>query len=232
MRISRFVYTLGFIGVFLLGIVSCSTNSTLSDLETPQISKENALESSQTDKSSPSNTLKATALSSTSLDRLYKSGVHVVTTNLNNYSYPTCVSTNPSGKCTSANTAQSLSGYSYEGRLGGILINQEANTRAIYECYVDTEYVTVNFFYGDSYFLRKWGSFLSTGSNCEGRSKTGLAGYLFISPPNGIATVPVYRCLAGNVWYAFLKQVPDHFATNNPNCEGRTNEGLLGYALQ
>ena len=123
MKISRFIYAFGFIGILSLSIVSCGTNSTLSDLKTSEISKENALKGLQTNESSSSNTLKATAFSSTSLDRFYKSSVHVVTTSLNNYSYPTCVAYNPSGKCVNANTAQLLSGYSYEGRLGGILTN-------------------------------------------------------------------------------------------------------------
>jgi hypothetical protein len=49
-------------------------------------------------------------------------------------------------------------------------------------------------------------------------------GYIYSSPPSGITTVPLYRCLivAGNI--------VDHFVSGDINCEGWKDEGRLGYA--
>jgi hypothetical protein len=44
---------------------------------------------------------------------------------------------------------------------------------------------------------------------------------LWTSKPAGFETLPVYRCMIPNT---------RHFASNDSNCEGATNEGLLGYA--
>jgi hypothetical protein len=61
--------------------------------------------------------------------------------------------------------------------------------------------------------------FLSLDSGCEGHHLLGTNGWLFQSPPAGVAVKPLYRCNTGT----------GHFASNLSNCEGNTVEGLLGY---
>lgn len=62
--------------------------------------------------------------------------------------------------------------------------------------------------------------FLSLQSECEGKSKLGRLGALYSSPPSGIPTLPLYRCLIPS---------QGHFTSQDPACEGTTTEFLLGY---
>jgi hypothetical protein len=62
--------------------------------------------------------------------------------------------------------------------------------------------------------------FLSRDANCEGRPKLGQEGWLYTSPPQGVATSPLYRCLRPGI---------GHFASTAADCEGQASEGLLGY---
>jgi hypothetical protein len=61
--------------------------------------------------------------------------------------------------------------------------------------------------------------FISLDARCEGHYLIGTNGWLFQSPPAGVAVKPVYRCNTGT----------GHFASNLSNCEGYRVEGLLGY---
>ncbi|MFC6155815.1 LamG-like jellyroll fold domain-containing protein [Kribbella jiaozuonensis] len=63
--------------------------------------------------------------------------------------------------------------------------------------------------------------FLSRSATCENKAVLGPVGQLWTSKPAGFETLPVYRCMVPNT---------RHFASNDSNCEGATNEGLLGYA--
>jgi hypothetical protein len=94
-------------------------------------------------------------------------------------------------------------GYGLEFTLGFMLGDGGPGRRAVFECAAGAD------------------RFLSLDSGCEGRSELGRAGWVYTSPPAGGDVVPVYRCL-----------VPgrDHFASNDPNCEGQTTEALLGHA--
>jgi hypothetical protein len=60
--------------------------------------------------------------------------------------------------------------------------------------------------------------FVSPASNCEGQIFLGVDGY--VSPSSGSGLVALYRCYTGT----------DHFVSLDANCEGATDEALLGYA--
>ena len=62
-------------------------------------------------------------------------------------------------------------------------------------------------------------SFLSIDGGCEGAHVMGLIGFLYTSPIALLDLVPLYRCKGFN----------DHFASNDPHCEGSVTERLLGY---
>jgi hypothetical protein len=95
------------------------------------------------------------------------------------------------------------SGYAYEQMLGYLLPIGTSGTKTLYSCQAGAA------------------QFLSLDPACEGQTVLGAQGGLYQSVPSGVATVPVYRCnTASN----------DHFASNQSNCEGANNEGLLGYA--
>lgn len=63
--------------------------------------------------------------------------------------------------------------------------------------------------------------FLSSSSVCEGKTRIGVIGGLYVDRPNQ-PSLPVYRCLVPG---------SHHFATNDDACEGQTTEYLLGYSL-
>jgi hypothetical protein len=94
-------------------------------------------------------------------------------------------------------------GVTYEFGLGFLLGEAAGNRHPIYGCNTG----------GADYFL-------SLDSNCEGRTKLGIEGYAYDTPPTSEPTQAVYRC-----------QVPgrDHFASSSSECEGQRTEANLGY---
>ena len=66
------------------------------------------------------------------------------------------------------------------------------------------------------------GYMTSSTSTCEGTQTIGMSGYVYTTPPPGVAVLPVWRCRDG----------PDHFVSNDPACEGQIAEYRLGYTRQ
>ncbi len=97
------------------------------------------------------------------------------------------------------------SGYSFEGSLGELLETQVPGTEPWYSCRAGTD------------------EFTSRSSTCEGRELIGFEGYAYTSQPANVPTLPVYRCHTNNP--------VTHFDSHDPNCEGQTSDGLLGYLL-
>lgn len=56
--------------------------------------------------------------------------------------------------------------------------------------------------------------------DCGAHANLGSVGRLYSTPPAGVPTLLVYRCLIPNV---------GHFASTDPGCEGQTKEFELGY---
>jgi hypothetical protein len=100
-------------------------------------------------------------------------------------------------------TGPVTSGYSVEGTLGFLSEASVAGTTPLYGCGVGS------------------GHFLSLNSSCEGQTVLRTEGWIYTSPPSGLASSPIYRCRDGS----------DHFAATSSGCEGQVDEGLLGYAL-
>jgi hypothetical protein len=64
--------------------------------------------------------------------------------------------------------------------------------------------------------------FMSTDPNCEGARSMGELGPVYKAPPEGIPTVPIYKCKGGTLG--------ERFESPEAGCEGATNTGTLGYA--
>ncbi len=99
-------------------------------------------------------------------------------------------------------------GYTKELTLGYVEIAPVAGTRPIYDCATSSgsgadQYVSLDY-------------------TCEGApgNARGIEGFLYSAPPPGITNHALYRCKTG----------VDHFVSSDPNCEGTTEEELLGYA--
>ena len=98
------------------------------------------------------------------------------------------------------------SGYSYESTFGSLLTTPEAGTVQLFECQVN------------------WDTFTSPSSTCEGQKVVRSLGWAYSSPPAGVPTVGIYRCV--------VTKGGDHFDSTDPNCEGQSHDaGLLGYLL-
>lgn len=93
-------------------------------------------------------------------------------------------------------------GYVYERSLGYVLTRDGTNRTAVFACVAGSA-----------------DHFLSKDPGCEGQRGEGRIGWLYNSPPAGVETAPVYRCVTD----------VDHFAATAAGCEGQRNEGLLGY---
>ncbi|NUR49503.1 MAG: LamG domain-containing protein [Hamadaea sp.] len=98
--------------------------------------------------------------------------------------------------------------YHFEASLGAFAPADEPNTRMMYRCRLGVD------------------EFTSPSADCEGQEVLGPLGLLYNDPPPADQQVfPVYRCKVAYTTYT------DHFDSGDPNCEGKTNEGLLGYTL-
>ncbi|MFD0688738.1 LamG domain-containing protein [Actinomadura fibrosa] len=98
-------------------------------------------------------------------------------------------------------------GYHFEGTRGFTAPADAPNTRPIYSCRYNR------------------GFFLDLTANCANHEVLGPAGRLYTTPPAGVPTAPVYRCvdLASG----------DHYLSHRDDCESTPDkvrtEGLLGY---
>ncbi|MEU3600239.1 hypothetical protein ABZ714_16205 [Streptomyces sp. NPDC006798] len=96
-------------------------------------------------------------------------------------------------------------GYNLEGSLGLLHTSPAPGTGPLYLCVVR----------GDN--------FVSRHVNCEGQEYVTRLGWIYDSPPPGVANVPVYRCLGNGT--------RELFESNDPNCEGHIVGGPHGYSL-
>jgi hypothetical protein len=94
-------------------------------------------------------------------------------------------------------------GYRFEGPLGMMLTAEQPGTRRLYACLAGTD------------------EFTSSDPACEGQSKIADLGWVYVSPPEGRATVPLHRCLVQG----------EHFDSNNADCGGYTVDVTLGHLL-
>lgn len=90
------------------------------------------------------------------------------------------------------------------GGLWGLYAKSVTNTRPLYECRNNPS-----------------DFFVSLKADCEGKSRISTLGYIFKSKPTQVA-VQLYRCLVPG---------KGHFVSGQKNCEGRTFEGSIGWAL-
>ncbi len=103
-------------------------------------------------------------------------------------------------------TTGAPTGYTREGSLGRAYTTQLPGTHPLYRCRVNTDYFT------------------SYDSACEGRVPLGLLAYFLDGASGTQPSAPVYRCL--------VRSSGDHMESGDPNCEGQTSEGSLGYTLR
>jgi hypothetical protein len=94
-------------------------------------------------------------------------------------------------------------GATFEGDLGRLHGTQKPGTVVLYQCAGGRD------------------TFTSFDVNCEGQQYGTRLGFIYQTPPAGVATKRLYRCLVG----------AEHFDSNDSNCEGQRSEGLLGYTL-
>ncbi|WP_370942830.1 LamG-like jellyroll fold domain-containing protein [Amycolatopsis sp. cg5] len=97
--------------------------------------------------------------------------------------------------------------YRLQLPLGQLVPVGTPDTRLLYSCYFEKD------------------TFTSVMDTCEGQRKLGVLGAVYVNPPAGLPTLPLYRCL--------LKtgKPGEHFESPDAGCEGHTKEGLLGYTL-
>jgi hypothetical protein len=74
-------------------------------------------------------------------------------------------------------------------------------------------------FYGCKSGLEDY--FVSLDVGCEGQRNLGKDGYGYSQPVSGLNLVALYRCSTGH----------DHFVSQDPKCEGKTTDELLGYVV-
>jgi hypothetical protein len=63
--------------------------------------------------------------------------------------------------------------------------------------------------------------FVSLDMGCEGQRILGKDGYGYSKPVSGLKLVALFRCSTGH----------DHFVSQDPKCEGKTTDELLGYVV-
>jgi hypothetical protein len=94
-------------------------------------------------------------------------------------------------------------GYRFERPLGLPAPNDAPDTRMLYACRS-----------GDDLFT-------SADRGCEGRPHVADIGRVYIHPPDGVSTKPLYRCT--------VTSSGEHFESHLADCEGQTVEFLLGH---
>ncbi|SMD20151.1 LamG domain-containing protein, partial [Kibdelosporangium aridum] len=95
-------------------------------------------------------------------------------------------------------------GYRYEGPLGMMLTEAQPGAHRLYSCLINNT-----------------DAFTSIDANCEGHTKLADLGWAYIEPPEGVSTVALRRCVAGE----------ERFDSISPTCEGKTDDGLLGHLV-
>ena len=70
-------------------------------------------------------------------------------------------------------------------------------------------------------------TFVSASSDCEGRDSVRVAqiGFVWSAPSEGVGAA-IRRCVKTE------SRHEDHFVTLEPDCEGATSDGILGYAVR
>lgn len=97
--------------------------------------------------------------------------------------------------------------YRLQAPLGQLVPVGTPDTRLLYSCYFEKD------------------TFTSVMDTCEGQRLLGVLGAVYVNPPAGQPTLPLYRCLLKTA------KTGEHFESTDPGCEGHTKEGLLGYTL-
>ncbi|MEW1697962.1 hypothetical protein ACIQCR_23560 [Streptomyces sp. NPDC093249] len=96
-------------------------------------------------------------------------------------------------------------GYQLQGPLGTLYTSAAPGTTPLYLCQVRGDHFT------------------STDVNCEGQAYVTRLGWLHTSPPPGVSTLPLLRCLRNE-----NRQI---FESHQPHCEGQIHGGTLGHLL-
>ncbi|MET0134804.1 MAG: serine/threonine-protein kinase [Kibdelosporangium sp.] len=96
-------------------------------------------------------------------------------------------------------------GFAREYQLGALVAAAEPGTKRVYACQVSN---------GDDRFT-------SADAACEGQRVIAPLGYIFTSPPAGLKVTQIYRCNYNG----------GHFDSVHANCEGKTVEGKVGFAV-
>ncbi|MFE4646072.1 hypothetical protein [Streptomyces sp. NPDC056730] len=106
---------------------------------------------------------------------------------------------------TQSNSWYHPAGYQLQGPLGSLYTYAAPDTTPLYLCQVRGDHFT------------------STDVNCEGQQYVTRLGWLHTSPPAGVATVQLFRCLRNE-----NRQI---FDSIQATCEGQIHGGVLGYTL-
>lgn len=103
-----------------------------------------------------------------------------------------------------ATTTGGLPGYTATVFQGYLPLVSQAGTRPLFSCANDFD------------------KFLSTAATCDGKTVLGTIGEIWTTPPAGMTSQPLYRCVFPGV---------DTITANSPDCYGGTVDTLLGYTL-
>ncbi|MFD5083924.1 hypothetical protein ACFWOG_14960 [Kitasatospora sp. NPDC058406] len=95
--------------------------------------------------------------------------------------------------------------YQLQGPLGTLHTSEAPGTQPLYLCQVRGDH------------------FSTTDVNCEGQTYVTRLGWLYSSPPAGVGSLPLLRCLRNED-----RQI---FESHQTNCEGQIIGGTLGYVL-
>ncbi|MGW0522977.1 LamG-like jellyroll fold domain-containing protein [Crossiella sp. NPDC003009] len=95
-------------------------------------------------------------------------------------------------------------GYRAEWRLGILPLTARPGTRALESCVDGTD------------------AFTSVETDCGGKTKLRTLGWVYTSPPAGLASARLLRCKQAN---------GERFDTIDPGCEGQQLDAALGYVL-
>ncbi|HEX6685136.1 MAG TPA: LamG-like jellyroll fold domain-containing protein [Candidatus Limnocylindrales bacterium] len=95
-------------------------------------------------------------------------------------------------------------GFGYRGSLGMLAPPGTPGTQMLYSC------------------RYSGGQFVSLQSTCEGYTLLGEIGLVYVSPPEDVPVLAIYRCV--------VDATGDHFISHQESCHGHRNEGPYGYA--